>query len=225
MSKQANVDKFLVKVLLCGASGAGKTSLMRRFVDGKFSSAMCSTIGVDFALKMVEVRDKMVRLQIWDTAGQERFRSITSAYYRGARVIVVVYDVTNRQSFQTVPYWISEARRYCPKRAPIFVIVGTKSDLNSSRKVSKQEGEALSNRFSCHWLEASSKEGANVDRCFQEVADMALSEHESAELIAAHDGRAEGEQQLNAQNEGKDNDGIVGLTRQKLDSVCCSNLS
>jgi|EP01047_Picozoa_sp_COSAG01_P042073 Ras-related protein Rab-1A len=113
----ANFD-HLFKILLIGDSGVGKTCLMFRFSDSKFQESYISTIGVDFKMRTVELGGKKIRLQIWDTAGQERFRTITSSYYRGANGIIVVYDVTEADSFENVKHWLSEIERYATDGAP-----------------------------------------------------------------------------------------------------------
>ncbi|XP_068197304.1 ras-related protein Rab-12 isoform X3 [Antennarius striatus] len=97
---------FKLQIIVIGSRGVGKTSLMERFTDDTFSEACKSTVGVDFKIKTVELRGKKIRLQIWDTAGQERFNSITSAYYRNAKGIVLVYDITKQQTFEDLPKWM-----------------------------------------------------------------------------------------------------------------------
>ncbi|WBY58514.1 ras-related protein Rab-1B [Plasmodium yoelii yoelii] len=102
----------LFKILLIGDSGVGKSCLLLRFADDTYTDSYISTIGVDFKIKTIEIDDKIIKLQIWDTAGQERFRTITSSYYRGAQGIIIVYDVTDRDSFNNVKNWIIEIEKY-----------------------------------------------------------------------------------------------------------------
>ncbi|CDQ90935.1 unnamed protein product, partial [Oncorhynchus mykiss] len=97
---------YKLQIIIIGSRGVGKTSLMERFTDDTFCEACKSTVGVDFKIKTVELRGKKIRLQIWDTAGQERFNSITSAYYRGAKGIVLVYDITKQETFDDLPKWM-----------------------------------------------------------------------------------------------------------------------
>ncbi|XP_072115229.1 ras-related protein Rab-12 isoform X2 [Mobula birostris] len=97
---------YKLQVIIIGSRGVGKTSLMERFTDDTFSEACKSTVGVDFKIKTIELRGKKIRLQIWDTAGQERFNSITSAYYRSAKGIILVYDITKKETFEDVPKWM-----------------------------------------------------------------------------------------------------------------------
>eukprot|EP01083_Nonionella_stella_P172877 594594_1 len=103
---------YLLKVVMVGDSGVGKSSLLKRFANRDFTGDYISTIGVDFEIKTLEIDGKTVKLQIWDTAGQERFRTITSSYYRGAHGIIIVYDITDKESFDNVRQWLFEIDRY-----------------------------------------------------------------------------------------------------------------
>ena len=138
MSKFSSQHKSLQKIIILGAQGCGKTSLMERFVAAKFSSQYKATIGADFSTKDVQVGDELVTLQIWDTAGQERYQSLGTAFYRGADACVLVYDVSEAVSFQKLEQWrnafITAADIANPKDFP-FVILGNKSDLEAAKQV------------------------------------------------------------------------------------------
>ncbi|EEB90600.1 hypothetical protein MPER_11169 [Moniliophthora perniciosa FA553] len=112
---------YLFKLLLIGDSGVGKSCLLLRFADDTYTESYISTIGVDFKIRTIELEGKTVKLQIWDTAGQERFRTITSSYYRGAHGIIVVYDVTDNDTFTNVKQWLQEIDRYASGRATRIV--------------------------------------------------------------------------------------------------------
>merc|ERR1711874_641300 len=124
----------LFKLVLIGDSGAGKSSLLLRFADDTFTENYITTIGVDFRFKTIPVDNKSVKLQIWDTAGQERFRTITSAYYRGADGIVLVFDVTDRESFDHVDDWLTEVNRYV-NDSTMMLLLGNKCDNETDRQV------------------------------------------------------------------------------------------
>merc|ERR1719242_3009091 len=132
--KQRDYD-YLFKLVLIGDSGVGKSCLLLRFADDAFTESYISTIGVDFRFRTVKIDKKTVKLQIWDTAGQERFRTITSAYYRGADGIIMVYDVTNYESFDHVEEWLSEVDRYA-NEGTAKLLVGNKADLVEEKQVS-----------------------------------------------------------------------------------------
>ncbi|KAI0927851.1 GTP-binding protein of the rab, variant 2 [Taiwanofungus camphoratus] len=119
---------YLFKLLLIGDSGVGKSCLLLRFAEDAFTDSYLSTIGVDFKIRTIELEGKTVKLQIWDTAGQERFRTIAAAYYRGAHGIVVVYDVTDNESFENVKGWLHEIERYASETVK-KLLIGNKSDL------------------------------------------------------------------------------------------------
>lgn len=158
-----------MKLLLVGDSGVGKSCLLVRFVDNQFSAQFITTIGIDFKIKSIELGGQRVKLQIWDTAGQERFRTITTAYYRGAMGIVIVYDVTDRATFDRLQNWYDTVKQHAKENAQIF-LVGNKCDEEDNRQVSTQEGEDLANQWGINFLEASAKTGQNVNDVFIKLA-------------------------------------------------------
>ncbi|CAN1333797.1 GTP-binding protein YPTM2 [Linum perenne] len=150
---------YLFKLLLIGDSGVGKSCLLLRFADDSYLDSYISTIGVDFKIRTVEQDGKTIKLQIWDTAGQERFRTITSSYYRGAHGIIVVYDVTDQESFNNVKQWLNE-----------ILLVGNKSDLTSNKVVSYETGKALADELGIPFMETSAKNASNVEDAFMAMS-------------------------------------------------------
>ena len=114
-------NEHLLKILLIGNSGVGKSCLLMRYVENNFTTNFFNTIGVDFKMKTIPVNDQEVKLQIWDTAGQERFRTITCNYYRGAHGVVIVYDITDRESFENVKNWMTEIDKYAQEN--IYMLI------------------------------------------------------------------------------------------------------
>lgn len=160
---------YLFKLLIIGDSGVGKSCLLLRFAEGAFNDSYISTIGVDFKIRNLKVDDKSVKLQIWDTAGQERFRTITSSYYRGAHGIIIVYDITDKSSFENVKMWLSEIEKYASNEVT-KLLVGNKSDLTDKRAVDVEEGRAYANQLGIPFLETSAKEATNVEKAFTLMA-------------------------------------------------------
>ncbi|PNF39033.1 Ras-related protein Rab-37 [Cryptotermes secundus] len=161
---------FTCKVMLLGDSGVGKTCLLVRFRDGLFLSGnFISTVGIDFRNKVVTVDQSKVKLQIWDTAGQERFRSVTHAYYRDAHALLLLYDVTNKTSFDNIRAWLGEIREYAQDDV-VIMLLGNKADCGSERVVRKEDGERLAREYNVAFMETSAKTGLNVELTFMAVA-------------------------------------------------------
>jgi len=162
----------LFKLLIIGDSGVGKSSLLLRFADNTFSASYITTIGVDFKIRTINVRGHKVKLQIWDTAGQERFRTITSTYYRGTHGVIVVFDVSNIESFSNVKRWLYEIDTHCEKVEK--VLVGNKVDEPNRRAVTEIEARNFANSIGIKYFETSAKENVNVEQMFQSVTEDVL---------------------------------------------------
>ncbi|KAI9476990.1 ras GTPase [Coemansia sp. RSA 990] len=160
---------YLFKLLLIGDSGVGKSCLLLRFADDTYTESYISTIGVDFKIRTIELDGKVVKLQIWDTAGQERFRTITSSYYRGAHGIIVVYDVTDSETFSNVKQWLQEIDRYASEGVN-KLLVGNKSDLEDKRAVDFTEAQEFAKDLNISFLETSAKDSTNVENAFLTMA-------------------------------------------------------
>jgi len=155
--------------LLIGDSGVGKSCLLLRFADDTYTESYISTIGVDFKIRTIELEGKTVKLQIWDTAGQERFRTITSSYYRGAHGIIVVYDVTDQDSFANVKQWLQEIERYASEGVS-KLLVGNKNDMVDRKQVETDTAKGFADSISIPFLETSAKEATNVEQAFLTMA-------------------------------------------------------
>ncbi|XP_017286558.1 ras-related protein ORAB-1 [Kryptolebias marmoratus] len=160
---------YLFKLLLIGDSGVGKSCLLLRFADDTYTESYISTIGVDFKIRTIDMDGKTVKLQIWDTAGQERFRTITSSYYRGAHGIIIVYDVTEQESFNNVKQWLDEIDRYACENIS-RLLVGNKSDLVSKKVVDAATAQDLASSLKIPFLETSAKSSDNVEKAFLTMA-------------------------------------------------------
>ncbi|EFA77065.1 Rab GTPase [Heterostelium album PN500] len=160
---------YLFKLLLIGDSGVGKSCLLLRFADDTYSESFISTIGVDFKIRTIELNGKTIKLQIWDTAGQERFRTITSSYYRGAHGIIVVYDVTDRVTFDNVRQWLQEIDRFACESVN-KLLVGNKSDLVAKKVVDTNTAKSFADTLGIPFLETSAKQSTNVEQAFMTMA-------------------------------------------------------
>ncbi|KAM0938869.1 putative small monomeric GTPase [Dioscorea sansibarensis] len=161
---------YSFKVLLIGDSSVGKSSLLVSFISNHVDD-LAPTIGIDFKIKSLTVAGKRLKLTIWDTAGQERFRTLTGSYYRGAQGIILVYDVTRRETFTNLSYeWAKEIELHSTNQDCVKVLVGNKVDQEANRTVSREEGIALAQEYGCLFLECSAKTRENVEKCFEELA-------------------------------------------------------
>ncbi|GAA6107611.1 ras-related protein Rab-6A isoform X1 [Tachysurus ichikawai] len=157
------------KLVFLGEQSVGKTSLITRFMYDSFDNTYQATIGIDFLSKTMYLEDRTIRLQLWDTAGQERFRSLIPSYIRDSAAAVVVYDITNVNSFQQTTKWIDDVRTERGSDV-IIMLVGNKTDLADKRQVSIEEGERKAKELSVMFIETSAKAGYNVKQLFRRVA-------------------------------------------------------
>ena len=160
------------RIITLGDSKVGKSSLIVQFIDNKFSFNYMSTVGFDLKRKVMKLNDNEdVKIVIHDTAGQERFRSLTTNYIKKANGILLVYDITDRKSFDNIKNWIDNIHEETGDKLPI-ILVGNKIDLNKERAVSKNEGEEKAKEFGLKFFETSAKEGNNVQKCFRELVEL-----------------------------------------------------
>ena len=160
---------YLLKYIIIGDAAVGKSNLLLRFAQNDFKNEYQLTIGVEFGAKNIDINNKKFRLQICDTAGQENYRSITWAYYKNSVCAILVYDISNRDSFDHISNWIEDCLAQSPKTV-FMVLVGNKSDLNDNRKVSFQEGQDMARNNNMMFFETSAKTGENVEKIFEDSA-------------------------------------------------------
>jgi len=179
MSQLSSFDEQF-KLLLIGDTGVGKSSILLRFTDDLFED-LSPTIGVDFKVKVMQVNRKKVKLTIWDTAGQERFRTLTSSYYRGAHGVILVYDVTRRETFDNLKdIWLREVEMYSSERQVVKMLVGNKIDAGDNRVVTRGEGEELGRSLGTMFIECSAKTKVGVQQAFEELLNKILDTPELA---------------------------------------------
>ncbi|ETV98459.1 hypothetical protein H310_08603 [Aphanomyces invadans] len=186
----AHRKKVLLKVIILGDSGVGKTSLMNQYVNQKFTNQYKATIGADFLTKEIMSDEKLVTMQIWDTAGQERFQSLGVAFYRGADACVLVYDITNPASFDKLDSWRDEFLAQAGPREPgsfPFIVLGNKVDQESDRRVSTQKAQQWCKSKNTDqpitFFETSAKEATSVEDAFQTIAKIALQKGQEENIF------------------------------------------
>ncbi|XP_052465998.1 ras-related protein Rab-18-B [Carassius gibelio] len=162
-----------LKILIIGESGVGKSSLLLRFTDDTFNPELAATIGVDFKVKTVAIDGNRAKLAIWDTAGQERFRTLTPSYYRGAQGVILVYDVSKRDTFTRLENWLNELETYCTRNDLVKMLVGNKID-KDNREVDRNEGLKFARKHSMLFIEASAKTRDGVQCAFEELVEKIL---------------------------------------------------
>ena len=165
--------QYIFKLILIGSSGVGKSCILQRYMKHTFEESYKCTIGVDFLMKSVIIKGQTVKLQLWDTAGQEKYKSMVSSYYRGANVALIVFDITNRQSFETLPLWIENFYKNGPEQKNI-ILIGNKKDLEEKRQVTQEEAESFSETNNMIYFETSAKDGDNIDYVFNYAAEKLL---------------------------------------------------
>ncbi|KAJ2051384.1 GTP-binding protein, partial [Coemansia sp. S155-1] len=206
---------YLMKLLLIGDSGkrstisatkklicVGKSCVLLRFSDDSFTPSFITTIGIDFKIRTIELDGKRIKLQIvsiWDTAGQERFRTITTAYYRGAMGILLVYDVTDERSFNNIENWYKNVEHYASEGVN-KILIGNKCDIEGSRAVSKESGQKLADELGIKFLETSAKSNTNVDEAFitlaRDIKERLLDSADQPDQAAGSGGAGSGNSKI-----------------------------
>ena len=158
-------EDYKIKIIVVGDSGVGKTNLINRFASDKFDINSKATIGVEFVYKTLKINKEVIKVEVWDTAGQERYKAITSSYYKGAKGAIIVYDITNEDSFNNVESWMNEVTKK-GKTDMQFLLVGNKKDLVNDRKVTEQKGIDKAKELNMNLFEASALEKTNVNEAF-----------------------------------------------------------
>jgi len=170
----ATTKKVLLKVIILGESGVGKTALLHKYVSGQFIEHHKATIGADFMTKEIKIDDKLITLQMWDTAGQERFKSLGNSFYRGADAAILVYDLTDKATFEKIDEWRDSFMRLASEKADEFpvLLLGNKHDLETQRQVSADEG-AQKASDQMIFFETSAMNGKNIEAAIKKLADNA----------------------------------------------------
>ena len=158
-------EDYKLKVVVVGDSGVGKTNLIKRFISNTFSANTKATVGVEFLYKSYKINEQAFKVEIWDTAGQERYKSITAAYYKGAKGALVVYDTTQKSSFENVDKWMTEIKERGSPDIKIM-LVGNKIDLVDEREVKREEGLSKAKNYEIPMMEASALDSTNVKEAF-----------------------------------------------------------
>ena len=170
-----------IKIMIIGETRVGKTSLISKYCKNEFSGGQyLSTIGIDFQIKNLKINSKKIRLQIWDTAGEERFRNIAKNYFQSSDGFLVVYDIANHESFETLDYWIEEIRANSQELSKM-ILVGNKCDKEKERKIQKEDGKAYAKKKQIKFYEVSAKDGTNVNEVFEILVKDILKSYSPSE--------------------------------------------
>ena len=174
-------NELFYKILILGDTAVGKTCVLTRYTDNRFEKNYLSTIGIDYKLKNIKLDNgQAVKLQIWDTIGQEHFRAITKNYYKGAQGIILIYDITDRETFENVRNWITSIKSEADEKV-VIVLVGNKCDFEAKRKVSKAEGEQLAKELNLSFFECSAKENKNINETFNGLVEKLMINYKNVD--------------------------------------------
>ena len=201
--------EIMVKVVLVGDSGVGKTNIMSKYLKNQFREDSKATVGVEFGSKQFSVEGHQIKAQIWDTAGQERYKAITSAYYKGAKGAFIVYDITRKNTFETVNKWVSDITAAADKKITL-ILIGNKNDLEDQRQVTKEMGEEKAKELGLAFMETSACSGENLDKAFQMMIN---------EIYKKYQEDVVGETQESTVQQGKDI--TLDKTKGKQKKKCC----
>uniref|UniRef100_H2YPB5 Ras-related protein Rab-4 n=1 Tax=Ciona savignyi TaxID=51511 RepID=H2YPB5_CIOSA len=175
------ITDFLFKFLVIGSAGVGKSCILHQLLQHKFNDESTHTIGVEFGTRIVHVGGKSIKLQIWDTAGQERFRSVTRSYYRGAAGAILCYDITRRDTFNSLSNWLTDAKTLASPNI-VIMLCGNKTDLDAEREVTFLEASRFAQENDLLFLETSAVTGENIEDSFNKCAKSILTRIEGGEI-------------------------------------------
>ena len=174
-SKQNDEDyEKILKMIVIGDCNVGKSNIFTRYLKNEFDAYSQNTVGVEFGSKSILKNGVKIKLQIWDTAGQERFRSITTAYYRRSNGCFIVYDITNKETFDNVEKWYEETKKFADKDLSV-ILIGNKNDLEEEREVTIEMGKKKAENLKCPFFETSALTGYQIDMAFQEIVDEIIN--------------------------------------------------
>ena len=180
-TNNANGYDMIFKIVLIGDTSVGKTNILSKYLTDEFDAKSKATVGVEFGVKNFKIENNIVKVQIWDTAGEERYRSITNAYYKGAKGSLLVYDITNKKSFENVEKWISDLKANADEDISM-ILLGNKTDLEDKRVVSTEEGKNKAEFYNLTFMETSALNGNNIQEAFNElIMDVYKRNHELLE--------------------------------------------
>ena len=164
-----------IKLMVIGETRVGKTALINKYTKNTFGGTYLTTVGIDFQEKIINIEEKTVKLQIWDTAGQERFRNIAKSYFHTSDGFLLVYDISNKETFEKLNFWYEQITLNAPANTKC-VVAGNKCDLDDSREVNREEGEKFAKTYNINFFETSAKEGTNVNKLFQTLSSEIIKD-------------------------------------------------
>ena len=173
--------QIVLKLLLLGDSSVGKTSILLKYISNKFDESSISTVGVDYMDKIIDYNKFKIKLQIWDTSGEEKFRTITKNFYRNADGLLVVFDLTKKESYDHIRSWINEAKENNDKLKTI--LIGNKLDLKDERIVAIDVAKQFAEKNNLKYIETSAKDGTNINESFQAIIDLLFDGKSSEEIL------------------------------------------
>lgn len=171
---------YVFKIVIVGDSGVGKSNIFTRFIQDEFNIDSKATIGVEFSAKNITIKNKVIKAQVWDTAGQERFRALAKSYYRGAVGALLVYDITNYETFKDIKKWLKEVKDYADSHL-VTLLIGNKNDLEEQRAVKTEEGAELAESQGLGFVETSAKTNLNIEEAFTRLVTQVVEKLEKVE--------------------------------------------
>jgi small GTP-binding protein len=197
---------LIFKIVLIGDSNVGKTNILSKYLQNEFNPDSKATVGVEFGSKTFNINDNVIKAQIWDTAGTEKYRSITNAYYKGAKGAFVVYDISRKTSFNNIDKWLFDLKNNGDENINI-ILIGNKIDLEHQREVTTEEGEKKAVLNKASFIETSAKNGDNIEKAFnlmiENVYENFKKENENKENIDSEELNKEKTLNLNSNNENQ----------------------